>query len=288
MSDPPVRKPPRFVLTSFPERYQLPVRPPNASAQVVDAHRQTGFLLGDDLAVFDRAMNLQLQVVTANAKAKGAPALALFSFWSRAFAFLADACTLMASGSYGSCAPLLRSALDCIAAQQSFIEDGFVEYEKWHANAVSQEKTRAATVIDIERFRAAGVLIENPELGLLYRLLSDLSMPHVGGTLFLTAPETSLQKLPVGFADSSFHLAWAELVTGWLLTLAGLQLKVASGSGVVTLNAALASDCEAVQRDVREVVASSRRCHVEDADGRFVFHNFRRSPTGQPKRVILG
>jgi hypothetical protein len=27
---------------------------------------------------------------------------------------------------------------------------------------------------------------------------------------------------------------------------------------------------------------------VEDADGRFVFQNFRRAPTGQPKRVVLG
>lgn len=288
MTDTPARKPPRFVLASFPQRYQLPGRPAVASAAVIDAHRQTGFLLGDELTVFERAMNLQLQVVAANAKAKGVGALALLTFWSRTFALLADACALMTSGSYGSCAPLLRSALDCVAAQRSFIADGFVEYEKWYEGAVAQEPGRAALVIDIERFRAAGVLVEDESLGLLYRLLSDLSMPHVGGTLFLTAPEASLQKLPVGFADPAFHLAWAELVTGWLVRLAGLQVETAAASGVFTLGKTLASDCKAVQRDLQNALHNAHRCHVEDADGRFVFHNFRRSASGQPKRVILG
>lgn len=288
MTDTPTRKPPRFALASFPERYTLPGRPSVASAAVIDAHRQTGFLLGDEVAVFERAMNLQLQVVAANAKAKGVPPLALFSFWSRTFALLADACALMTAGSYGSCAPVLRTALDCVAAQRSFIADGFVEYEKWYAGAVTQEPGRASLVIDIERFRAATVIIADESLNLLYRLLSDLSMPHVGGTLFLTAPEASLQKLPVGFADSAFHLAWAELVTGWLLHLAGLQLEAAATSGVFALDATLAADCKAIERDIQKAAHNRRRCYVEDTDGRFVFQNFRRAPTGQPKRVLLG
>ena len=35
----------------FPERYELPARPEGGDAQ--DAHRQTAFLLGDDLRLFE-------------------------------------------------------------------------------------------------------------------------------------------------------------------------------------------------------------------------------------------
>jgi hypothetical protein len=288
MSDVPTPKPARFVLASFPERYALPGKPSGAAAAVADAHRQTGFLLGEELALFERAMNLQLEIVATNAKAKGTGALAVFSFWSRTFGLLGDACTLMTSGSYASCAPVLRTALDCIAAQRAFIADGFVEYGKWHEGAATMEPGSAALVIGLERFRDSTMLIEDPSLGLLYRLLTDLSMSHVGGTLFITAPEASLEKLPVGFADSSFHLAWAELVTNWLLRLAGLQLETVVTCDAIKLGGALTESVRAVQRDVESALGNPRRCHVEDAGGRFVFHNFRRAPTGQPKRVVLG
>lgn len=276
------------MLASFPDRYALPGKPTGASTAVADAHRQTGFLLGDELAVFERAMNVQLEMVAANAKAKGVGALALFSFWSRTFALLSDACTLMTAGSYASCAPILRTALDCIAAQRAFIADGFVHYDMWYKGAVTMEPGSAALVIDIERFRDSTMLIEDPALGLLYRLLTDLSMSHVGGTLFITAPEASLQKLPVGFADSSFHLAWAELVTTWLLRIAGLQIETAATCDVVRLDEALAEAAKAVEKDIQSALSNPRRCYVEDAGGRFVFQNFRRGPAGQPKRVILG
>jgi len=61
----PPLKPPRVVLSSLPERYSLPARP-TASAVVQDAHRQTGFLLGQELATFESAMNLQLRIVAEN------------------------------------------------------------------------------------------------------------------------------------------------------------------------------------------------------------------------------
>ncbi len=55
MSD---RQPPKIAPYTFPERYELPGPPANASPTVQDAHRQTQFLLASDLSLFERAMTL--------------------------------------------------------------------------------------------------------------------------------------------------------------------------------------------------------------------------------------
>lgn len=286
--DSPSPKPPRVILTSFPDSYALPARPGNVSAAALDAHRQTGFLLGEEMATFERAMNLQLRIVTENAKVRGARAAAMFTLWARVFSHLADACALMSQGSYVSCAPLARFALEAIAVQRSLVAGGFAEYEEWFAGAVSQDKTNAALVIDRGNYKTASVLIADEQLAVLYRLLTELSMPHFGSSLLLAAPETSLQKAPLAFADGAFHLGWTELVTGWLLLLAGKQLGVVLECGVFSLSEALAVEADAVQRDLRTFLANRRRCYVEDAGGRFLFHNFRRAQSGQAKRVALG
>jgi hypothetical protein len=288
MTDASSPKPPRVLLTSFPDSYALPARPGNASAAVLDAHRQTGFLLSEEMATFERAMSLQLRIIAENAKVRGASAAAMFTLWSRTFSHLGDACELMSRGSYVSCGPLARFGLEAIAVQRSLAAGEFAEYEEWFAGAVSQDKTNAALVIDRGNYKAASVLIADERLGLLYRLLTELSMPHFGSSLLLAAPETSLQKAPLAFAVGAFHLGWAELVTGWLLLLAGEQVDVVRECGVFSFSESLASEVEAMQRGIRDALANRRRCYAEDMGGRFVFHNFRRAASGQPKRVALG
>ncbi len=274
----------RVHLVAFPDHYMLPARPSAALPSVADAHRQTQFLLGNDLALFEKAMNLQLGVVAANAKLRSPQAAALLALWSRVFSHLADACTLMSLGSYVSCPPLLRAACDCIAAQRSLIAEGFADYEEWFANAVSQDRDRAALAFDLGRFRAGSVLAEDERLGAVYRLLTDLSMPHFGATALQTAPESGLQKLALTFGDTAFHLGWAELITGWLLKLADAQVSTVVSSGVFALDGGAASQREQVAGDIAAALASRRRCYVEEDRGRFVFNNFRRTAAGTPKR----
>lgn len=265
-------RPPRPILASLPEKYSLPGKPAGASPATLDTYRQTGFLLGDEVALFERAMNEVLSLIAAS-KPKGPRGAAVLSVGSRAFAHLADACMLMSYGSYASCPPLLRMALEAIAVQSALVRDDFEPYEEWYQDAVSQDG--AAVRIDLGHSKAASILAADERLGELYRLLMDISMPHFGSALLFAAPETSLQKAPLAFADQSFHLGLAQLVSGWLLLLAG-EVAAAFGSG--------ASPPEAAA-----VLADRRRCYVErQDDGRWVFHNFRRSPSGQPKRVVLG
>jgi hypothetical protein len=56
---------------------------------------------------------------------------------------------------------------------------------------------------------------------------------------------------------------------------------------VLKLSKTLRSDCEAAVRDIAAMLGGGRRCYVEPEEDRFLFHNFRRTATGQPRRVIL-
>lgn len=277
----------RLGLVAFPDHYSLPSRSPGASPSAADAYRQTQFLLGEDLAIFEKAMNLQLGIVAANSKLRTPAAAALFAFWSRVFSHLSDACTVLACGSYASCPPLLRNACDCLAAERALVRDGFGEYETWLADAVAQDREHSALAFDLGRFRAASVLAEDERLGPIYRLLTDLSMPHFGSTALMVAPDSGLQKLSLTFADTAFHLAWAELVSGWLLTLAQAQVETAITSGVFAVGADASAQAEGLGRDVSVALGSRRRCYVEEVGERFLFHNFRRRAAGAPKRVVL-
>ena len=278
----------RTALTAFPERYELPARPSAASPLVQDAYRQTQFLLPADLALFERAMNLQLAIVAANAKRRTPAAAALFGLWSRAFAYLADACTLLSRGSYVSCPPILRTACDCIAAQRSLLSEDADDFSNWLANAYRQDPEKAALALNLGRFRAGSVLAQDESLGAAYRLLTDLSMPHFGATALLVAPDSGLQRLSITFADSAFHLGWAELIAGWLLLLADLQLETAIGSGLFAVGDQLRQEHERLSLDIATAVANPRRCQAQELEGgRRLIRNFRRSSSGVPKRILL-
>jgi hypothetical protein len=112
-------------------------------------------------------------------------------------------------------------------------------------------------------------------------------MPHFGSSLLLVAPDSGATKLSAGFADNAFHLGWAELTLGWLLELAAAQVTTVLSTDELKQSKTLRSDCEAAVRDVGLTLASTRRCYVEMVDDRFLFHSFRRTATGQPRRVIL-
>jgi hypothetical protein len=280
-----IPRPPRALLAGFPDRYAVPPRPSGASAAAQDSHRQTGYLLSSELALFEKLMNLQLRVCAEQPKARGPHSAALFSFWSRSFTGLADACLLMSLGSYASCPPLVRGVIDCIAVQRSLIAEEFADYAELFPGAVFRQG--AATGIDIGRYRASSVVVADPRLAETYRLVSDLAMPHFGGTLWLASSEASVQKVSVSFADSSFHLGWAQLVSGWLLQLAGVQLETAL-SALPDVRSDTRTDCEAAIRDTAPILFDARRCHSADVEGRFVIRNFRRSSSGQPKQIIFG
>lgn len=285
MSDAP---PPKVAPFSFPDRYELPSRPSTATPAVQDAHRQTHFLLPSDMDMFDRAMNLQLAAVAIAAKRRTPEAAALLGYWSRTFSYLSNGCVLLTRAAYASCPPLLRTASDCLAAQRSLLGDGFDEYREWLATALGKDAEHAASYIELGRYRGGSALAQDERLGSAYRLLTDLSMPHFGSTLFLTGPESSQRKLALAFADGAFHLGWAELVAGWLLLLAGAQIETVLASDELGVAPALGADATRLGEEIAQALANPRRCRAEDLpDGRRALHNFRRAVSGTPRRLIL-
>ena len=118
----------------FPSDYTLPDKP-GASGPALDAYRQSGFVLGKDLALFEEGMNLQLSIVrdASSSRFRKHPYAALMGLWSRTFSALADGCMLATRGSYGSCAPLVRSACEFIAAQHQLHATEMELYIEWLA-----------------------------------------------------------------------------------------------------------------------------------------------------------
>lgn len=278
----------KFSLSGYPERYELPGRPGNTPRSSLDAHRQTHFLLPEDLTLFERAMNAQLAIVATNARTKDPHAGILFAYWARVFSHLSDACGAVCLGSYTSCPPLLRVACDCLAAQRALIEDGFAESDEWASTAVSRSTDDGALAINSGRYRAASALAADETLGRLYRIVSELSMPSFGGTVLQSSPDITTERAPTSFDDGSFHLAWAQLCLGWILSLSSAQLQTIAGSDLFSIDEGLRGEVEHLAEGVGAVLEASRRCYIDDhGGGGFVLHNYRRTTTGQPKRVLL-
>ena len=256
---------------------------------MLDSYRQTHFLLSGDLTLFEQAMNLQLRIVADSQKRRTPETAALLGLWSRAFAYLADACLLLHGGSYVSCPPLVRAACDAIAAERSLLLADLAEYHKWAETAVRQNRQYAALEIARGRYRAGSALAQDQRLGAIYRLVTDLSLPHFGSTILQVAPETSRQRMPVAFADNAFHLGWAELIMGWLLALAYAQAATAlDAHQAFVITAETKSECERLRQDISSVLQNPRRCQVEEVEGsRYLLQNFRRRSGAAPKKVLL-
>jgi hypothetical protein len=179
-------------------------------------------------------MNLELRIVTDSRSSQHRThgLAALLGLWSRSFACKADACSLLAGGRYVSCPPLLRTACDCIAAQTALAGGGLDEFAAW-LQAVAQSREQAALDVGLGRYRAGSMLATDQRLGAVYRAVSDLSMPHFGVTLLQVALESDPQRVSIAFADSGFHLGWAELIVGWLLVLVRAQLETAMAADAI-------------------------------------------------------
>jgi hypothetical protein len=246
--------------------------------------------LGDDLALLEKGLNLELRIVMdSRAGPHRTHALAaLLSLWSRSFAYRADACDLTVRASYVSCLPVLRAACDCIGAQRALVNGGQDEFTAWLA-AWGQSREHAALDVGLGRYRAGSILAGDERLGETYRVLTDLSMTHFGSTLLQVAPESDVERIGIAFADASFHLGWAQLIAGWLLVLLGAQLETAVAAGDVF---AVSTECRtglaSLSSEIEKTLVKPDRCRVEELEnGRYLFNNFRRQAGGAPRRVLL-
>ena len=293
MNEPPAPTQ-RVSAIPFPERYGLPARPADASAQVQDAYRQTAFLLGEDLLLFSEGMELQLRIVrdASHSAFRKHPYAALMGLWSRTFLALADGCLLATRGSYASCPALVRSACEYIAAQHQLQAGEMEQFLEWLAANLRPNEPHKAFEFGLGRFFAGEVLAADDRLRAVYRPASELGRPNFGATLLAVGPESNNVRLALSFGDSSFHLGWAELVLGWLLSLCERQLGVAvHAKDIFAIHEDTHRAYADVARRVDAALARPDRCRIEEVvegtDRRYLVHSFRRAASGAGKKILL-
>jgi len=263
VSQNPARPPKRVSPIHAPESYGLPARPDGAPDAAVDAYRQTQFLLGSDLALFAEAMNLQLRLMqdAYPSQYRTTTFAAIAGLWSRVYAYLADAASLLTRGSYASTLPLIRAAAEAMAAEEAIRRGETDEYEEWLAETLEPSVVHKATDIGLGPFFSGSVIAGDAAVGAVWRAVSNLSRPNFGATLVQVGPESNNQRLALTFADQSFHLGWAELVLGWLLALSLRQVQIAiDAEPLVPVTPEVRASYAELEARVQKSLARDDRC----------------------------
>lgn len=283
----------RVSAVPFPGRYDLPAKP-DGTIGSQDAYRQTTFVLREDLRLFSNGMNLQLRIVrdASHSSFRKHPYAAMIGLWSRTFSALSDACQLAMRASYESCAPLTRAACEYIAAQHQLHAGEMDQFLEWLAGSLTPNETHKAIDTGMGRYFAGETLAADTRLRAVYRPASELGRPNFGATLLAVGPESNNARLALTFADTTFHVGWAELTIGWLLALCERQLAVAvHANDVFSIHEDTHRAYADFARRVDDALARSDRCRVEEVDDggyrRFLVYSFRRQPSGAPRKVIL-
>ena len=266
----------------------------SASTAAHDAYRQTQLVLGGDLRLFAEGMDLQLRILNASAHSRFRTHVfaAVLGTWARAYAALGDACLLLARGSYASVPNLVRSACELIAAEYQVKYEETGEFIAWMLEHLRADEERKAFDVGLGHYFAGTTLAADDQLRAVYRSSSDLGRPNFGATLLMVGPESNNLRLAYAFDDTSFHVGWAEIELGWLIRLCERQLAVAVHmDDVLNIEPDTHAAYEEYALRVQETLANPSRAYLEevDVDGfkRWLVHNFRRQPSGAPRKVLL-
>jgi len=295
MAGPPYPTPGQRVSgIDFPVSYSLPAKPGGETPAVADTFRQTSFVLGDDLRLFAAGMNLQLGVLnsSSHSRFRTHAYAAVVGLWSRSYAALADALLLVAHGSYATVPNIVRGACELIAAQHQVLHQEMGEFVGWMLAHLKPDEEHKAFDIGMGHYFAGTTLAADDELRVVYRAASDLGRPNFGATLLEIGPESNNLRLAFTFADASFHVGWAEIELGWLLRLNERQLAIAVHMpDVLNISDETHAAYGDYARRVNDRLGDGSRARIDEIerDGfkRWLVHNFRRQPSGAPKKYLL-
>lgn len=263
------------------------------AAGSADAYRQTGFVLGKDIDMVVRGLELEGAIADASSgsKFRTQKMAASLGLWSRAWLSRLEALHAVDWGNYVAAVALVRAAADHQASSLYLLQTNAAEWDEWLAQGgVALAPEEHATEYRLHAFRAAEVLAAHEVLGPIYRTSMDLSLSHFGSTLLLAANESDPQRIAITFGDRDFHVALAELNLGWLLMLSVAQLEVAleyEGVFAIPDRSVVGRFCE----EARAAAAAKDRCRVDvterEGQKRYLVQNWRRAPGAAAKRILL-
>ena len=277
-----------------PDGWRLPGKPDALTPAADDAWRQTGFLLADDLRLLEAGLALQARIAAAGytPTARTMRMAAFASLWSRAFSSTSDAAALIRRGGYQSALPLLRQAIEHVAAQAQ-LGNELDEFRRWAHQAYARDADTRAEDVGLGHFFGGEAIATDDALRPIYRAASDFGRPNFGPTALFVAAEATHARYPLVFADDAFHLGWAQLLLGWALRIHASQLHVALHlRELFPAPDDLRAEAAAHVRTVDVHLAQPNRCRLEehtDTDGRrrHLLLDFRRRPADAARRLLL-
>lgn len=279
--------PPRISPTVMPSP-----RPQAEAAGSLDAHRQTGFVLEAEVDLVLRGLELEGAIASASADAKHRTQrmAAAYGPWSRSWLCRLEALHCVQRANYVAALPLVRSAADYIAAEAELLRTDAVEWQEWlDTGGIAAAPGEHGTEFRLHPFRSGETLAINAVLGAVYRAATDLSLPHFGATLLVTAMDSTPERVLMTFGERDFHLGLAEIALGWLLQLSAAQLE-ACGEHSDVFNMSGSGPIETFLAEAAKVVERRDRCRVEAVERggvqRYVVSNWRRRPGDAGKRVL--
>lgn len=290
IADPPQRVSGMRVLPGW----ALPGKPEGLDDVEEDAWRQTGFVCAEEWRLLEADLDIQarLSATGYQATARTMTMAAYASLWSRAFLLLSDSAALVRRGAYQSAIPLLRSAVEMVAAQHGLTGE-MDEWRRWTHESYGRHEPTRSVEVGLGQYFSGESIASEPQLRLIYRAASDLSRPNFGPTALFTAEGASHERYPLVFADRAFHLGWTQLLLGWALRIGVAQLHEALHLAQhFPASAELRAEAVAHVRAAESSLDASGRCRVEEWDDprarrRTILTDFRRKPSDAPTRILL-
>ena len=186
----------------------------------------------------------------------------------------------------------MRTATECIAAQEGLRAGEMPLYKRWLAATLLPDERHKAFEFELGRYFSGETLASDATLRAIYRPAAELGRPNFGATMLQSGPESNMRMVQMAFADRTFHQGFTELTAGWLVALAARQLRVlVDADAIVPVSEEVRALYEKLQTEVDASLARDDRCRVEElVDGnmrRYMVHNFRRQGSGSPKKLIL-
>ncbi|MBH77162.1 MAG: hypothetical protein CL897_02895 [Dehalococcoidia bacterium] len=274
----------------FPEA-ERSSRPSNGAAGSADAYRQMAFVLGETMELVLDGLRLESSIASeaAGSRYRNVMVASFLATGSRAWLSRLQALHAVEWGAYVSAVPLIVAAAEGESACAVLMQEDAASWSHWlESDGLSDLHEAHATQY------AWGDL---PQSETIPDILADvcaaageLAKPSPGATVLLAGGESSAGRLSVTFADRDFHTALAELTSGWLLALGIAKVDLLLDASEVLP----VSDPDALRHwknSALNELAVQRRCRMErqEIDGveRYVVENWRRSPTGAARRIVL-
>ncbi len=266
-------------------------RPPAGAAGSADAHRQTSFVLGEAVELVLDGLRLESAVAkeAAGARYRNVTVAALLATGSRAWLVRLQALHAIEWGAYVTAVPLIAAAAEQEAACAALLQEGETAWRNW----LDEDGLSDLHEVHATQF----ALAPPPQDASLPELLAGvrdaaraLAQPSPGATVLLAGGESGPGRLAVTFGDRDFHMALAELTSGWLLALGVAKVELLLDAGDV-LPIPAPDGLRRWARSARRELEAPRRCRMERREiggaDRYVVENWRRAPAGAVRRIVL-